>query len=176
VSDERDWSRLQVDPCPDCGYDAASLPPEVFEPMLVFEGQAWADWLATVDDADLRRRPEPSCWSALEYACHARDVLALFCERLDLICAEDDPDLGWWDHEAAPVEFDYQGQAPARVAAELVANARVLATLTTTLDPQQWSRTGRRRGAEAFTGAGLVRFALHELHHHRADAIAATTP
>ena len=43
-------------------------------------------------DADLlRARPDTSTWSALEYACHVRDCLALYDWRIRKVLAEERP-------------------------------------------------------------------------------------
>ena len=69
-------------------------------PRLTDVAARWGGTLATADVADLRRRPAPDVWSPLEYACHTRDVLAVFEERPP---NGNDPgqQLGWWDHDAA---------------------------------------------------------------------------
>jgi hypothetical protein len=45
-----------------------------------------------------------------------------------------------------------------------------LSSLAGSLDEHGWARTGVRRDREQLTVEGLIRFALHEAHHHRADA------
>ena len=62
----------------------------------------------------VRARPAPDTWSALEYACHTRDVLSVFNRRVLLMVAEDRPELGWWDHEAAADDEAYNAQDPDR--------------------------------------------------------------
>jgi hypothetical protein len=130
----------------------------------------WHLFLATTDDAALRRRPRVDRWSALEYAAHTRDVLRVFTERVELAVAADNPQFGWWDHENAVVNERYNAQDPDAVAAVLESNADLLATVLTAVPSDGWARTGTRRDRETFTVAGLARFALHEAHHHLQDA------
>jgi len=56
------------------------------------------------------------------------------------------------------------------VACALAANAERLATTSAAVREQEWSREGTRRPGERFTVERLVRFALHEVRHHRGDA------
>jgi hypothetical protein len=84
--------------------------------------------------------------------------------------AEDHPVFVWWDHEAAAVDERYNQQAPTAVATELELRASRLASLAGGLSERDSARTGVRRDREQFTVEGLLRFALHEAHHHRADA------
>lgn len=58
-------------------------------------------------------------WSALEYAAQVRDVLALFRNRVGSAITEEEPDFGWWTHEAAAVDEGYNEQDPPVVAAML---------------------------------------------------------
>ena len=58
-------------------------------------------------DAELRRRPDDGTWSALEYACHVRDVFALYDHRLALMVTEEDPTYPNWDQDVTAVEDGY---------------------------------------------------------------------
>jgi len=165
---ERDWAQVVAAGCPDCGFE-----PALGEDALAFEvaraAEAWDAFLRAADDAALRHRAEPEVWSALEYACHVRDVFSLFAQRILTTLREDEPDLGWWDHEAAVRAEGYNEQDVHAVADDLLRNA---GRLTTVLDRAEggWHRRAVRRGTETFTVAGLARFALHEGRHHLEDA------
>jgi hypothetical protein len=102
-----------------------------------------------------------------------RDVLALFRDRVGLAMAEEEPEFGWWDHEAAVVVERYNAQDPGCVAAALQSNAQGLMVALPPLGDPAWQRAGTRRGRERFTVEGLARFALHEAHHHRVVALRA---
>src|SRR5581483_7685608 len=106
------------------------------------------------DESILVARPLPGVWSALAYACHVRDVLAVFDGRIGRMLTEDNPDFGWWDHEAAVEADAYEKQAPAGLAAA---------------PDGGWDRTGVRRDGEIFTVLGTGRFVLHEGTHHLLD-------
>jgi hypothetical protein len=119
----------------------------------------------------------PETWSALEYAAHVADVLRVFGERVRRCRLEDEPELEWWDHDAAAVEDRYNERAVADVRTAIADGAVALAlTLPRLDDPDGWERSGTRRGRERFTVDGLARFALHESAHHRLDARKAVRP
>ena len=65
---------------------------------------------------DAARRPEPSTWSPLEYACHVRDVCRLFEQRLRLMLTQDAPTFDNWDQDETAVADRYGEQDPATVA------------------------------------------------------------
>lgn len=134
------------------------------------EASRWGTLLTSADDDDLRVRPTPTEWSPLEYAVHVRDVLAVFSERTMRALAEDEPELEWWDHEAA-IEDGWANESDVTaVADDLVRNAANLEDVLDRVPPEGWARGATRRGSERFTVELLARFALHEMVHHRVDA------
>ena len=173
MTDEYDWSKVQQEACPQCGFDPGAVLVSDLARAVQADGVAWSEWLteaADDPDVDLRSRPGSGVWSPLEYASHVRDVLALFAERIERMLVEDEPELGWWDHEVAAVEERYNAQQATDVAAALTDNAMELARVLTAVPADGWSRKATRREDESFTVAGLARFALHESSHHRKDA------
>ncbi|HZQ85861.1 MAG TPA: DinB family protein [Acidimicrobiales bacterium] len=168
---ERDWVGIvATGDCPDCGLAARGIPRADLPSLLEDEGRTWGVLLRTASAATLRARAPEGTWSALEYGAHVRDVLAVFAARVELALAEDRPVFGWWDHEAAADTEGYNDQAPEVVATELEGRASQLASLARGLAEGDWLRTGTRRDNETFTVEALIRFALHEAHHHRVDA------
>ena len=181
MAEGRDWYAVVAGggPCPDCGLDVAAIDRADVGPSLLAEARSWEDELAELgaDDAALRRRPAPDTWSALEYACHAGDVLHVFAERVRRCRQEDDPELGWWDQDAAVIDEGYNERSVAEVRERIADGAVALALGLPRLDdPASWARTGTRRGSERFTIDGLARYALHESAHHRLDARRSARP
>ena len=166
-------ARWQSERCPECAFDpngvsAADLPAAVAG--LARRYQAPLTRLLPGEDASLLvARPLPETWSALAYACHVRDVLSVFDGRITRMLAEDTPELGWWDHEAAVEADAYEKQPPAEVAAAIAANAAALSATLAAVPEEGWDRTGTRRDGELFTVLGTGRFALHEGTHHLLD-------
>lgn len=170
MAEGRDWTRTQFEACPDCGADAAALADDELGPRLLREVATWGRVLAAADPPALRVRPEPDTWSALEYACHVRDLLPVMEERIGRMLTDEDPALGWWDHEAAVLERAYAQQVPVLVQEDMTANARRFAARLDEVEGGGWDRGASRRPGERFTVRGIARFVLHEVIHHREDA------
>lgn len=170
MTEGRDWTRSQFERCPDCGADASVVADEALGAELLREIASWGRLLAAADPVAVRQRPAAEVWSALEYACHVRDLLPVMQARMDRAIEEDDPVFDWWDHEAAVVEARYGEQVPVLVVEAMTRNARAFASVLTALESGDWSRPARRRAGEHFTVRGIARFVLHETIHHREDA------
>ena len=166
----RDWTRSQFEHCPDCGVDPSALAAHELGPEILREIAAWGRLLAAADPAAVRIRPEPDVWSALEYACHVRDLLPVMTARIGRMAVEDDPMLDWWDHEAAVVADLYGEQVPVLVVEAMTVNGRAFGSRLAAIASEEWDRGGERRTGEHFTVRGIARFVLHEVIHHREDA------
>jgi DinB superfamily len=164
--DTKNWTWVLERPCPDCSFDAASI--DVRTTGALIRGNA-AAWDRVLQGTDVRRRPAPSVWSALEYGCHVRDVFVLFDRRLELMLAEDDPRFENWDQDATAVESDYGAQDPHEVRRDLVAAADRLATRFDGVRGPQWERPGRRSDGAVFTVESFARYLLHDPIHHLWD-------
>jgi hypothetical protein len=163
VPDDKDWTWVVERPCPECGFDAAALPATAVADGLRESASAWR---ALLDHPAAARRPADDRWSALEYACHVRDVYALFDERLALMLAEDDPAFQNWDQDATAVAERYGEQDPATVVADLERNGARLAAAFDAVAPDQWTRTGKRSDGARFTVDTFSRYLLHDPVHH----------
>jgi N-acetyltransferase len=171
VTPERDWVEVvEAGPCPDCGFDATAVPTSALGSALRSEGDRWRSWLAASSAAPLRTRADEATWTALEYAAHVRDVFKVFITRVTRMLNEEDPDLGWWDHEASVIDEAYNAQDENDVVDALAAHAEELAGIAEGVRDDAWKRTGLRRNRERFTVAGKLRYGLHESRHHLNDA------
>jgi hypothetical protein len=168
VPDDKDWTWVLERSCPECGFDAASVVPESVAPRLRDNAAAWAVVLSQPDGV-VRRRPADDRWSALEYACHVRDVCVLYHQRLLLMLHEDDPLYPNWDQDVTAVEARYDEQNPAVVSAELGEAAAALADGFDGVRGEQWLRPGRRSDGARFSIAGFSRYLLHDPVHHLYD-------
>src|ERR1035438_6535820 len=142
VPDTKDWTWVLQRPCPECGLDTQSFPREAIAGMVRVNAAAWLGVLA--GPGDVRRRPAPEVWSALEYGCHVCDVLWLYDERLRLMLMLEAPRYPNWDQDATAVADRYAEQDPAVVAAGLREAADVIAERFEGLSSDQWQRTGSR--------------------------------
>ena len=134
--------------------------------MIRANAAAWREPLAVPDAV---RRPRPDKWSALEYACHVRDVLRLYDYRLGLMLTEDDPLFPNWDQDETAVADRYDAQEPATVADELAAAAETIAASFDNVRRSEWTRPGRRSDGASFTVETFARYFVHDPLHHLHD-------
>jgi hypothetical protein len=159
--------------CAGCGLAPAELPARALGAQIRDEVHALGLLLAAADDRALRRRPAPGSWSALEYGVHVRDLLVVFADRVVRTLADHEPELGWWDHEAAIADQMANESFVDAVVDDLGRNASKLSESLRLVSDEDWARAATRRSGERFTIELMARFALHEVVHHRADARAA---
>ena len=161
--DDTDWTWTLTRTCPECGFDAAATD-RVAIPALVRDAVSrFPDVLAR---PDATVRPSPQVWSALEYACHVRDVCHLFTERLQLMQREDDPRFADWDQDATALAERYWEQDPEVVSRSLAVSGEAAAVAFTHVASNAWERRGTRSNGSAFTVESLGRYFLHDLFHH----------
>ncbi|WP_432991109.1 DinB family protein [Dactylosporangium sp. CA-233914] len=158
-----------MDRCEECefGYDAVAAG-EV-PGRLGGLAARYAEALAGV--ADIRRRPAPAVWSALEYTCHVRDVLRVQRERLDLALRVDGPQFVPMGREELVVTGAYNRQDPGAVLEALGAAAEVLGAAFAALGPEQLARVGLYPWPQPVprTLLWLGRHTVHEGEHHLMD-------
>jgi len=164
--DTKDWTWTLERTCPDCGLAAGTIPASELSARVTACTDPWSSVLAR---SDARVRPEPSTWSPLEYACHVRDVCALFTDRLTLLRAGDGPTFENWDQDRTATEQRYAEQDPATVAGQLAAAAQGLSSAFAGVPDDAWSRSGTRSDGSPFTVLTLGRYGLHDLAHHLWD-------
>ena len=164
--DTKDWTWVLDRPCPECGYDAGSVTATDVANAVRRNATAW---IAVLERPNASRRPNPSTWSPLEYACHVRDVYRLYDHRLSLMLEQDDPVYPNWDQDVTAIENRYPEQDPATVGPELLDAALAIAGRFDTVEGAQWQRRGRRSDGAAFTVDSFARYFLHDVVHHLHD-------
>ena len=158
-----------MDRCDECGFSYD-------------EGLAWSAGTAIIEEAQaighlltasgtaVGQRPAPATWSALEYACHVRDVLLVQRERVLLARVVANPRPAPMSRDER-VAFDgYADQDPADVARQLGDAAGLFANVLDRLG-DDWDRTMTYNFPEP-TIRSLRWVAVHTLHevsHHRRD-------
>jgi DNA segregation ATPase FtsK/SpoIIIE, S-DNA-T family len=162
--------------CGECGFDYDALGDEEVVAKLAELGRRYraplTRGLKGEDlDAVVRARPAPEVWSALEYACHVRDVLAAQRGRLAQAQVEDVPAFTPMGRDELVVTAAYNEQDPAAVADELAANAEALAAAFAELDPAGWERRAMYGYPEPTERdmRWMGRHTVHEGHHHLLD-------
>ncbi len=113
---------------------------------------------------ELRRRPSPDEWAALEVCCHLRDYAQEEGVRVRRLVEEDEPALEAYDPEVWARERNYPGDDPSRVRTALRAFWGGLAYQLEGLADEQWER----RGTHSERGAITVRSrAERQVEHAR---------
>jgi hypothetical protein len=164
--DDKDWTWTLRERCPECGFTAASVEAADIAGLVT----AFTDpWAAVLERPDAGRRPSPSTWSPLEYACHVRDVCRLFEERVRLMLTQESPTFANWDQDETAVSDRYGEQDPATVAGEVTASGASFAAAYAQVPHDGWGRTGIRSNGSEFTVLTLGQYGLHDLRHHLWD-------
>lgn len=167
-ADDKDWTWVVDELCPECEYEVHEFDVTTMPALLEANAAEWAEILQGDEDS-LRRRPRPDRWSALEYACHVRDVFSLYNYRLGLMLNEEGPHYPNWNQDETAIEKDYASSDPATVAEELAAAAAGLAQHFATVKDDDWQRTGFRSDGAEFTVESFARYLMHDPAHHLWD-------
>ncbi|GAC1495600.1 MAG: DinB family protein [Pseudarthrobacter sp.] len=166
IPDEKDWTWVLSRPCPECSFDASTVTPATVGGSVA---NMLPRWRAVLRRPEVSERPDEGTWSALEYACHVRDVFALFDQRLNLMLASEDARFDNWDQDRTAVEKDYASADPAVVSAELTAEGEQAAASFAGVREEDWGRTGLRGNGSTFTILTLAQYFLHDVVHHLHD-------
>jgi S-DNA-T family DNA segregation ATPase FtsK/SpoIIIE len=162
---------VAVDHCEDCPFVYADHAVADLPGLLRAGAGAVAATVSATPLRGLRARPIEGTWSALEYACHVRDVLEVQHGRLGLALVEDRPVCEPMGRDERPAALRYNEQPPAEVAADIEANGESFAAAFEALDD-----AGRAR-LLVYTWPveserdllWVTRHTLHELVHHHRD-------
>jgi len=168
VPDTKDWTWVLERPCPECGFDASSVPKDHVAALVRTNAQAWQSILVEPLER-LRRRVRDDRWSPLEYSCHVRDVFRLYHERLRLMLDTENPTYPNWDQDQTAVADRYNEQDPIVVAAEMSSSAAMLAAAFDGVDGPAWDRRGRRSDGAVFSVESFGRYLVHDPIHHLHD-------
>jgi hypothetical protein len=113
-------------------------------------------------------RVEPGVWSALEYACHVRDVFLVQRERVVLAQVKDRPSLAPMSRDERVSICRYDAQSPAVVVDQLVMATELLALVFEGLTPAGLARPLLYSfpAPEVRDVAWVGRHTVHEGTHH----------
>lgn len=77
--------------CAGCGFGYDALEVTAIPGTLLSFGDRYRAEIGAADEVALRRRQEPAVWSALEYACHVRDMFLVQRDRVIRTLVEECP-------------------------------------------------------------------------------------
>ena len=160
-----------METCPECGFDYGLLGRDRLGDELVSGGREVARALTEGAADALRRRDVPERWSALEYACHVRDVLSVQHARTLAALVSTTPVFASMRREELVSERRYAESDPVVVAAEVLDAAAALAAVWADLRSDQWVREGIYNfpQVQARSIDWIARHTVHEVIHHLRD-------
>lgn len=164
--DTKDWTWVLERACEECGFDVTGFPREEIGGLI---RENAAEWQALLEHPKGMQRPSDDRWSAVEYACHVRDVFELYDRRLQMMLEQDGPRYPNWDQDRAAVDGNYGSAGPEVVARQLQVNAEALAARFDSVHGGQWERTGYRSDGASFTIESFARYFIHDPIHHVMD-------
>jgi hypothetical protein len=169
-----------VERCEECHFEYDSLDPGAVPGALRSLGGRFAMRVSNARSnptlgLTVRIRPSPRVWSALEYACHVRDVFLAQRERVYLTLVEEGPSFARMYRDERVILARYAAEDPNDVGRELKLAADMLAWAFEGLDAAQWERRCIYNFPEAReqTVLWLGRHSVHEGEHHLRDVDAA---
>jgi DinB family protein len=131
------------------------------------------DVLAGAGDDDLRRRPAPGEWSAIEVLGHLIDKVAIWTQRSERILDEDEPFLPGYDQEALVREHAYQDAAPEELLARLTDAWDQFADVVESVPLDALEREGTHEERGQITLAECIRAPIDSIPGHLEQAGAA---
>jgi hypothetical protein len=155
--------------CDACGFDGSRVDDAALIAAIRDLGPRWQALLAAAG-AELRSRPQPGVWSALEYAAHSRDITALHLYGVREALTGDEPTLPAiaGDDLVDSAATGYAREDPNAVAVALAGHASLLAEVASAAGFASWSR-GITIGDSRIDVRGLLEHALHDSSHHLRD-------
>jgi hypothetical protein len=157
--------------CGECGFVYDELPVDEIAASLRGLAPSFRAALDGVDPAVVATRVEPGVWSALEYACHVRDVLLVQRERVVLAQVTERPNLAPMSRDERVPICRYDAQSAAAVVDQLAMAAELLALVFEGLTPAGLDRELLYNfpAPEVRDVAWVGRHTMHEGVHHLGD-------
>jgi len=119
-------------------------------------------------NASIRRRPDPSSWTALEYTAHVADVIDRTGPVIRRVLVTDEPELSFPQPDEVHADPSWNRLDRTEVLVWLDLATAELASVLESVGPYDWARTARFEwGSE--DALGLARTAVHEGSHHLRD-------
>ena len=120
------------------------------------------------DEAVLRRRPEPTVWSPLEYTAHVADGFGFMADTVRRMRAETNPQIEDWNPDARAEDRRYNDQPVHTALADLDANGHRFADAIEATPTADRDRMGRFSWGDRDV-LMMIRNGVHEGKHHLRD-------
>lgn len=156
--------------CPECGLDYDTVSPSDAAVAARSFPRRFAEQLhrSDGDESALRRRPEPTVWSALEYTAHVGDGYDAFADMVRRMRAENNPALDFPDPDQRAEDERYNEQGVHAVLGQLEVNAIRFAEAVEATSTEDLDRTARFAWGERDL-LTMIRNGVHEGKHHLRD-------
>ena len=154
--------------CDACAFDGSRFDDTALLDALRALGPRWRALIAASGD-ELRVRPGPGVWSAIEYAAHSRDITALHAFGVEQALTVDEPVYPSIDDDLIESAAATYGDAdPTETIDALEVAANRLAGAAADAGPAAWSR-GLTVGDSRNDVRRMLEHALHDSVHHLDD-------
>ena len=160
--------------CPECGLDYDTISPSDAKVAIRSFPRRYRTAVAgaiedVADEGLIRRRPDATTWSGLEYTVHVADLYEAFAPAFRQMYEQDTPTItGLWDPDERATVERYNEQDPMAAVDRLEAAAAALVQVLDRLDADAWSRTATFPWGERDL-LTMTRNAVHEGSHHLRD-------
>ena len=160
-----------MDRCDECGFDYGGISVGEVAGILRSLCARYVEVLDGESDRDLRARPAPDIWSAVEYTCHVRDVLLIQRDRVILALVEHSPSFARMYRDERASLTGYGQESLEDLSQELRVATSLFAKLFEGLSAEQMTRPciyNFPAATERDVG-WLGRHTVHETKHHLLD-------
>jgi len=159
--------------CPGCGLDYSTISPPDAKVAIRSFGRRYRSALAAVvedeaEEALVRKRPDATTWSALEYVGHVADAFEFIGSSIRQMFDQDSPTLQALDFEGRVESERYIAAEPRALLDRLDAAATRLAGEVDRVSPDAWHRTATFPFGERDI-LTMTRNGVHEGSHHLRD-------
>ena len=159
--------------CDECGFNGGTLDLSAAVARFRALPDRWSEVMSQ-DEEQLRARPEPDTWCAVEYAQHVVSAIGGIEWAARVFAAGRSPDwdelsedslLGVFEHDTHDcVRFDI-----ADTLESLGAVARSMATFAESLTPEEQAQIAVYYKDQVINTTAVIRHALHDAEHHLLD-------
>ena len=160
--------------CPECGLDYDTILPKDGETALRSYPRRYRELFPARDDDEkpdgvIRRRPEPTVWSALEYGAHVADAESELANALRRMTTEDNPTISdFADPDQKALDAKYNEQDRDEVLARLASACERMADTINAVANDAWRKNAAFPWGER-DALTMMRNAVHEGYHHLRD-------
>jgi hypothetical protein len=157
------------DHCDECGFDGRPLTLKDVSAQLRDVPAGVQALLAGSDEPSLRRRPDPTTWSAVEYLGHLRDLMAWHRFLIERAVEEVRPKVPPVDPDQSVASSGYGDADVEELTGQFVRRVERLCGRIDSLRPGEETRVVEWIGGNDIDVDLIARSALHEGFHHTGD-------